>query len=93
MEIPTYPDETPENINTQPEPAGGYLGPFPTLTPREREVALLLADGRTNREIAAMIEVSIKTVDTHRGHILQKLELKNNVALCKLSIRSGWTVA
>lgn len=64
--------------------------PFPTLTPRERQIALMLAAGRTNRSIAAELDISIKTVDTHRGKIMQKLELANNVELCRLAIREGW---
>ncbi len=62
---------------------------FDTLTPREREVALALATGLTCREIAPMMNISIKTVDTHRQHVLEKLELKNNVELCRAMIREG----
>lgn len=60
-----------------------------SLTPREHEVALMLARGDTNREIATALNVSIKTVDTHRGHVLKKLELKNNVSLVRFTIRMG----
>jgi DNA-binding NarL/FixJ family response regulator len=64
--------------------------PFPTLSPREREVALLLARGATNRAIAKDLDISIKTVDTHRQKVMNKLELDNNVMLCRLAIREGW---
>lgn len=63
---------------------------FPALTSREREVALLLAVGKTNREIAKDLGISIKTIDTHRGHILKKLELRNNVELARMAIREGY---
>ncbi len=62
---------------------------YPELTAREREVAFMLARGEINREIAAALDISIKTVDTHRGHILKKLGCRNNVALARLLIRDG----
>lgn len=70
-----------------PEPA------FPELTAREREVALLIARGEPNREIATALGVSIKTVDTHRLHILKKLACRNNVELARLAIRRGHVAA
>jgi len=79
----------PEDLATFPSPTKPK-NEFPTLTARERQVALMLAEGRTNREIAAELDISIKTVDTHRGKIMQKLELANNVELCRLAIREGW---
>ncbi len=59
------------------------------LTEREREVADALARGISNREIAKAMGISIKTVDTHRGHLLKKLDCKNNVELCRFMIREG----
>jgi DNA-binding CsgD family transcriptional regulator len=59
------------------------------LSKREREIALMLAEGKTNREIAAWLFISIKTVDTHRGHILHKLQLRHNVALVRFCIKEG----
>lgn len=64
--------------------------PFPTLTDREREIALLLARGDINREIAKALGISIKTVDTHRGHILKKLGLRHNVDLARYALRMGY---
>lgn len=63
--------------------------PYPDLSARELEVAMMLATGNTNREIAEAMGISIKTVDTHRGHVLKKLGLRNNVALVKRMIRDG----
>lgn len=59
------------------------------LTEREKEIGLLLARGDTNREIASALNISIKTVDTHRGHILKKLALRNNVGLARFVICAG----
>jgi DNA-binding NarL/FixJ family response regulator len=67
--------------------------PLPELTQREREVATMLARGEPNREIATALGISIKTVDTHRAHVLKKLGLRNNVELARLVIRRGHMAA
>jgi two-component system, NarL family, response regulator NreC len=64
---------------------------FTPLTGREREVLQLLAEGKTTREIAATINVSEKTVETFRQHIMDKLELHSVAELTKYAIRSGLT--
>lgn len=61
----------------------------PCLSERENQVALLLAIGKTNREIADELEISIKTIDTHRGHVLAKLRVRNNVDLARYAVRIG----
>jgi DNA-binding CsgD family transcriptional regulator len=53
----------------------------------------MLARGDANREIAKALGISIKTVDTHRGHVLKKMKLKNNVALALWCVRAGLPVA
>jgi len=58
-----------------------------TLTPREKEVALLLGRGDTSREIAALLDISTKTVDTHRLHVMKKLDCRNNVRLALYLVR------
>jgi DNA-binding CsgD family transcriptional regulator len=63
--------------------------PIAALTTRERQVAERLGYGDTNREVADRLEISVKTVDTHRGHILKKLGLRNNVALARLLAKIG----
>ena len=60
------------------------------LSAREEQIALALATGSTNREIASALGISIKTVDTHRGHILKKLACRNNVALVLYMVRNGF---
>lgn len=60
--------------------------PFPQLSAREREVAALLALGHTNRFIAEKLDVSVKTIDTHRAKVLRKLGVVNNVELTHLAI-------
>lgn len=60
-----------------------------TLTPREVEVLKLVAQGRTNREIADKLFLSVKTVETHRTHIMEKLGVHDRVELVKYAIRTG----
>lgn len=59
------------------------------LTPREEDVLKGIADGLTNREIADSLNVSIKTVQTHRGNIMEKLNLHDRVELVKYALRAG----
>lgn len=59
------------------------------LTPRESEVVKLIAEGHSTREIAEMLVVSEKTVERHRSNILEKLELRDRVALTRWAIRRG----
>lgn len=59
------------------------------LTEREREVLTLIAEGLTNQEIASRLFISIKTVQTHRAHILEKLNLHDRTELVRYAIRKG----
>lgn len=59
------------------------------LTPREREVLTLIAQGLTNREIAEALVISVKTVDRHRENIMHKLNLHSRVELVKYAIAKG----
>lgn len=66
--------------------------PAPELTGREKQVALALARGAKNSEIAHDLDISIKTVDTHRAHVLKKLGHRNNVELALAYVRAGLVV-
>ena len=63
--------------------------PLSVLTKREMEILQHLADGKPNREIAKLLHISIRTVDTHRSNILKKLKVKTNAELVKLAITHG----
>jgi two-component system invasion response regulator UvrY len=60
-----------------------------SLSKRELEVMCFLATGMTNREIAEQLGISVKTIDTHRGHLLKKLQLRNNSDITRFAIRHG----
>jgi DNA-binding NarL/FixJ family response regulator len=63
------------------------------LTPRETEIIKLVAESYTNKQIAAALVISEKTVDRHRANILQKLGLHDRVQLTRYAIRNGLTEA
>src|SRR5258706_8846447 len=63
--------------------------PFDTLTAREREVLQMLADGKVAKEIATALDVSVFTVDAHRGRVLKKLGLRSSTELVKFAMRKG----
>jgi DNA-binding NarL/FixJ family response regulator len=60
---------------------------FDLLTDREREILQLLAEGRANKEVAAFLNISPTTVETHRGHILRKLSLHGTADLILYAVR------
>lgn len=66
-------------------------GVFRVLTAREREVLQLIAEGRTTKEIAARLRISVKTVEYHRQQVMRKLDLGNVAGLTKYAIREGLT--
>jgi DNA-binding NarL/FixJ family response regulator len=74
----------------------GYLGDRPSgepddplgrLTDREREVLQLIAEGKTNKEIAAALTLRVNTVETHRNPLMEKLDLHNTAELVRFAIR------
>jgi ATP/maltotriose-dependent transcriptional regulator MalT len=74
-------------LGERPRPAAGAAtagGRLAALTAREREVALLVADGRTNREIAAELYLSEKTVEKHVSHAMAKLGVRSRTAVARL---------
>jgi DNA-binding NarL/FixJ family response regulator len=71
-----------------PPDTGGH-DPVAVLSPRELETLRFLACGLTNREIASRLGISVKTIDTHRGHVLKKLNLRNNADLTRFAIEHG----
>jgi DNA-binding NarL/FixJ family response regulator len=67
----------------------GVEDTYDLLTNREREILQLLAEGRTNKEVANMLNLSLYTVETHRTHILQKLNLHSVPELILYAVRKG----
>jgi DNA-binding NarL/FixJ family response regulator len=57
------------------------------LTDREREVLQLIAEGKTNKEMAQLLSLSVNTVETHRKHLMEKLDLHNTAELVRFAVR------
>jgi DNA-binding NarL/FixJ family response regulator len=81
------PRYTPAHLGCPCGPGAGRVeGP---LTAREREIAQLLAEGKTNWCVSVILGISVKTVETHRAKIMQKLRLESTVELVHYAIRNG----
>ncbi len=65
------------------------LAPQETLTPREREVVQLIAEGRSSKEVAVALGMSVKTAETHRSNILRKLNLHSTSELVMYAVRNN----
>ncbi|MHB9156145.1 MAG: response regulator [Endomicrobiales bacterium] len=89
---------TMDKVYVSPQVAGTVVQGFvsrtkastpPVLSPREREVLQLIAEGKSTKQIAAHLKVSVKTAETHRHNIMRKLEIYNVPGLTKYAIREG----
>jgi DNA-binding NarL/FixJ family response regulator len=72
-----------------PSIRAGFPGGAP-LSDREEEVLRLIARGFTNREIATQLDVSVKTVETHKARAMEKLGVDSRAGIVAYAIRSGW---
>jgi len=67
----------------------GITDRFDSLSEREREIFQLIAEGRSNKEIADLINLSVSTVETHRAHIMEKLDVHNTAEIVLYAVRKG----
>ena len=65
----------------------GLTDSYELLTDREKEVLLLLAHGRSNKEVAGLLDVGVSTVETHRGNLMQKLDLHGTADIVLYAVR------
>jgi DNA-binding NarL/FixJ family response regulator len=68
--------------------SGEETPPLDPLTPREREIVQLLAEGKTNRQIATLLGITPKTVETHRSTIMKKLDVHSIVGIVRYALRN-----
>ncbi|HXV96584.1 MAG TPA: response regulator transcription factor [Gaiellaceae bacterium] len=84
-----YPAAVSALIRNYLEGGRGDEAPGTVLTPRESEILKLVAEGHSSKEIAAMLVISVKTVERHRANILEKLGMRDRVELTRYAIRLG----
>lgn len=60
------------------------------LTPREEEVMRLIAQGYTNKEVSEQLNISVKTVESHKANLMEKLELRSRTEIVRYAVRQGW---
>jgi DNA-binding NarL/FixJ family response regulator len=69
--------------------AGGTPSPLSLLTPRQKEILQLIAEGRSTKEIAHLLSLSIKTVETHRAQLMQRVGVRDVPGLVRYALRAG----
>jgi len=65
------------------------IDPLERLTQRQREILQLIAEGQGTKEIAGILDVSVKTVETHRARLMETLDIHDVAGLVRFAIRSG----
>ncbi len=70
-------------------PAPAHADPYESLTDREKQVLKLVAEGKSNKEVADVLGISVKTAMSHREHVMEKLGLHNRTELVRFAIRRG----
>jgi len=63
---------------------------FSALTPRQREVLQLVAEGKSAKQIAEMLYISVKTVEFHKKHLMDELRVQNSAELVRYAVEQGW---
>jgi len=69
--------------------AGAEQKRYEPLTPREREVLQLVAEGKANKQIARLLSIAVRTVEAHRASIMRKLDLEDHASLVRYAVRTG----
>ncbi len=73
--------------------AGGARNPLDSLTPRQRQILKLVAEGHSTRGIAERLSISIKTVETHRAQLMERLGIRDVAGLTRFAVRNGLIAA
>jgi DNA-binding NarL/FixJ family response regulator len=76
-------------IDSYLERVGGQLSPLEQLTPRQREILQLIAEGKNTKNIASDLDVSVKTIESHRLQLMERLNIHDVPGLVRYAIRSG----
>src|SRR6202011_2805390 len=76
-------------INDYLQRVGGPISPLEQLTPRQREILQLVAEGKNTKEIASDLDISVKTVESNRLQLMERLNIHDIPGLVRYAIRSG----
>ena len=76
-------------IDSYLQRVGGELSPLEQLTSRQREILQMIAEGKNTKEIASTLDISVKTVETHRLQLMARLNIHDVPGLVRYAIRSG----
>jgi DNA-binding NarL/FixJ family response regulator len=76
-------------IDSYLERVGGPLSPLELLTPRQREILQLIAEGKNTKDIASDLDISVKTIESHRLQLMERLNIHDIPGLVRYAIRSG----
>jgi DNA-binding NarL/FixJ family response regulator len=76
-------------IDNYVQSVGTQGSPLEKLTPRQREILKLISEGRTNKEMAGILNLSIKTIDTHRTQLMDRLDIHDVAGLVRFAIKMG----
>ena len=76
-------------IDSYLERVGGRLSPLEQLTPRQREILQFIAEGKNTKKIASDLDISVKTVESHRLQLMERLNIHDIPGLVRYAIRSG----
>ncbi len=83
------PEVAREVVSAPAVPAEAAADPYDTLTDREKQVLKLIAEGHSNKEVAELLDISVKTAMSHRERLMEKLGLHNRTDLIRFAIRKG----
>lgn len=79
-----------EFLGRRPGPEENPAGLFTALTPRQREVLQLVAEGRSAKEIASLLFISVKTVEFHKKRLMEELHVHGTAELVRYAVEQGW---
>jgi DNA-binding NarL/FixJ family response regulator len=77
-------------LGRQTEPGENPTKLFSVLTPRQREVLQLVAEGKSAKQIADLLFISVKTVEFHKKHLMEELRVQNSAELVRYAVEQGW---
>ena len=76
-------------VSNRPGDPGNGMKSLESLTPRQREILQLIAKGQSTKQMALTLNISVKTIETHRAQLMHRLQIHNIAGLVRYAIRNG----